>query len=284
MKKTLNLIEKFQLLADGESVPSSALRGDWIKQMLRDEILQKQSHGRHVSYRAVDADVFRQYIASKYEIRDLAVMKDLLAKDGTLVNRSEQVLLTGDSKFVSHRTMTGFLASSYVDIPAMIGGKSFIIHPVEGTSIVIHDYKTFIIPKDVIVIGIENSENFCQIARQKYLFKSYPRPLFVSRYPQNGDLVKWLERISNRYIHFGDFDLAGIHIFLSEFYSHLGPSRSEFFIPEDIGRRLPLGSRVRYDTQYTRYRNMTLTDSRLKFLVELIHREHRGYDQEGYIK
>lgn len=64
--------------------------------------------------------------------------------------------------------------------------------------------------------------------------------LFVSRYPQSKDLCAWLKMIPNRYIHFGDFDLAGVSIFLSEFYSELG-ERAEFYIPADVEQRLQMG-------------------------------------------
>jgi hypothetical protein len=64
----------------------------------------------------------------------------------------------------------------------------------------------------------------------------------------------------------------------------LGSSRSEFFIPEDIFIRLPFGSQSRYDAQYSKYANMSITDTRVQRLVDSINMEHKGYDQEGYIK
>jgi hypothetical protein len=284
MKKTLRLIEKFQLLARGENVASSSLRGDWVEQMLMDNILQKVSHGRRLSYHVTDIDAFRRYIATKYDIRNIEAAKRMLGGNEQETSRAGLVAMTGDSKFVHHRTMTGFLVNSYMDIPAEVNGRPFTIHPPEGTFIYIYDFRTFSIPSDVVVIGVENSENFRRIACQKYLFGAYPKVLFVSRYPQNGDLIRWLEKIPNHYVHFGDFDLAGIHIFLSEFYARLGNDRSEFFIPQDIRSRLPMGNSSRYDVQYHQYARMEIADRRLRELVDAIHQAHRGYDQEGYIR
>ena len=144
------------------------------------------------------------------------------------------------------------------------------------------DYESFRIPEDVVVVGIENGENFRYIRAQKYLFEGM-RVLFASRYPQSKDLCAWLKMIPNRYIHFGDFDLAGGSIFLSEFYSELG-ERAEFYIPADVEQRLQNGNHVLYDVQYSRYRYMEVADERLKPLVEMIHKYRRGYEQEGYIK
>lgn len=64
--------------------------------------------------------------------------------------------------------------------------------------------------------------------------------------------------------------------------SRLG-ERASFFVPDDIEERLSRGSRERYDTQFERFGKMEVSDCRLQRLVALIHRHHRGYDQEGYI-
>ncbi len=140
----------------------------------------------------------------------------------------------------------------------------------------------------MFVIGVENMENFRFVEKQAYLFKYLMAPLlFVSRYPQSGDLVRWLKRITNRYIHFGDLDLAGINIFLTEFRNPLFDTkgkRTEFFIPADAQSRLSQGSCERYDAQIARFGNLHSEDPRLEYLISLIHRYRRGYDQDGFIR
>lgn len=138
----------------------------------------------------------------------------------------------------------------------------------------------------MVIVGIEDPENFRYVSAQKKLFSSVVpdgvKLLFVSRYPQeqSNDLLDWLQSIPNRYIHFGDLDLAGIHIYLTSFYSYLG-ERASFLIPADYEHRIALGSRERYNDQLKRYGSMQVTDSRLKELVACIHQYHRGYDQGG---
>ena len=147
------------------------------------------------------------------------------------------------------------------------------------------DWQEFRIPEDVVVVGIENMENFRLIRRQRTLFEQSigsERLLFVSRYPQSTDLASWLQHIPNRYVHFGDFDLAGIHIFLTEFHIHLS-ERSSFLVPEDIEARLSHGSRERYDSQYRHFRHLHCDNPSLQRLIDLINKYHRCYDQEGYI-
>ena len=140
------------------------------------------------------------------------------------------------------------------------------------------------------MIGIENMENFRMIRNQRVFFEKYlqahklpKKALFVSRYPQSTDLRRWLCTIPNHYLHFGDFDLAGIGIFLFEFQQYLGAERSSFLIPSDIDSRLKSGSGKRYDEQYCRFKDIKSDESDLQQLIDRIHHERKGYDQEGYI-
>ena len=129
-------------------------------------------------------------------------------------------------------------------------------------------------------------ENFRMIRRQQALFeKSVGNEplLFVSRYPQSSDLRRWLQTIPNRYVHFGDFDLAGINIFLTEFNVHLR-HRSSFLIPDDIELRLQNGSAERYQAQYQRFNTLHTGISSVQRLIDMINTFHRCYDQEGYIE
>ncbi len=112
--------------------------------------------------------------------------------------------------------------------------------------------------------------------------------LFVSRFPQSKDLGEWLKGISNKYIHFGDFDLAGVKIFETEFAVHLrddnkNTRRCSMFIPADIEERLRDGVRKRYDEQLPECESLSSPDPEVQRLLSLIHKHRRGYDQEGYI-
>lgn len=203
-------------------------------------------------------------------------------------SRAQMVEAMGDSKYHHIRTFRGFLVNSYSPMEASLNGQALQVHPMEGSMTFINAPESFEIPEDVLIVGMENAENFMLIRKQKYLFDSlYPnkRILFVSRYPQNAlsDLREWLLRIPNHYIHFGDFDLAGIHIYLSEFYAYLG-DRASFLIPGDIEERLREGNAGLYDQQYEKFKDVTVSDARVQPLVDMIHCYCRGYEQEGYIQ
>lgn len=286
MNITKGLIKNFIALANGDSVPSSKIRSfGGLDEMRADGILTVIVHGSKRAYKAADRQSFLSYLSAKYHLDNLEGTLDLLEKKDA--SRTQQVELTGDSKFIHHRVMKGFLVNSYEPIDATLNGTSFTILPSEGTYVFIYDYEQFTIPSDTLVVGIENSENFRKIRQQKWLFdEMFPNRhiLFVSRYPQNEsrDLVRWLQDITNEYAHFGDLDLSGIRIFLTEFHRYLG-DRSSFLIPPDYEERISHGSTNRYNAQFQSTKNMVITDSRLQTLVNCIHKYHCGYDQEGYI-
>lgn len=287
MKKTAALIGRLVQLAEGKALPASNLHGDWFQQMKDDGILLTVSHGSRKSLRVADANSFRHYLASQYDIRDLEATLSLLQRQEA--DRSSQVDVTGDSKFVQHRTFQGFLVNSYQSIPATLNGVSITILPPEGSFVFISDCQSFTIPEDIIIVGVENAENFRYVRRQQYFFAhQFPqdsRFLFVSRYPQqqHGDLIDWLKTIPNRYVHFGDLDMAGVAIYQNEYYRYLG-ERSSFLIPDDYEKRIAKGKRQRYDDQLPQYGKMKIEDPRVEQLVSCIHNYHRGYDQEGYIE
>ncbi len=280
MKKTAGLIEKLIRLANGEVLPSSSLKGEWFEQMLADGILVSITHGSRKNFRVSNADTFRHYLDSQYDIRDLEQTLQMLSEENP--NRALQVDVVGDSKFIRQRSFSGFLVNSYQPIDAILNGQSITICPPEGSFVFVSDYQHFSVAEDVVIVGIENAENFRYIRCQKYLFAEYEKVLFMSRYPQNGDLVRWLRSISNNYVHFGDLDLAGIAIYQNEFYRYLG-ERSSFLIPEDYEERISLGNRERYDKQLPQYGKMKIQDQRIAPVLSCIHRYHRGYDQEGFI-
>lgn len=205
-----------------------------------------------------------------------------LAEGNEELDRGVLVRETGDSKAISLRTFRGFLVNCYEPLEAAIGENAFTLSPLEETALFIQSPETFHIEENVLVIGVENGDNFRQIRKQRYLFEKQ-KVLFVSRYPQSTDLREWLINIPNPYLHFGDFDLAGIHIYLTEFYRFLG-NRASFFVPEDLEERLKKGNSTLYHKQYAYYKEMEIADPRLEPLVQMIHRYRRVYEQEGYLE
>lgn len=266
-------------LLNGETVPASRINEVLVNELMEEGLLHIMPHGSKRSYRSDCPELLLKYLIGKDE--SYRVLE--LGPDKTVETRSEQAENTGNSKLVQARSCPGFPVNSYQEIACNLDGKNICVNPQEGCFTFITDWQNFKVPEDVVIVGVENMENFRYPKLQSYLFNELGKILFVSRYPQSTDLRRWLLSIKNKYIHFGDFDLAGIHIYETEFYKYLG-ERASFFIPEDIERRLEKGSINRYDIQLERFGHYVPSDERVMPLFDLIHKYHRGYDQEGYIK
>lgn len=285
MKLSLRLIHNLQRLTRGESVPFSVLPASLVKSLVEEGILAVEYHKTRRNLTAPKPSALPAALSRYNEaLSNLDAAEALLSGDNS---RGAQASVSGNSKTTAQRSTPGFLVNSYAPIDCMLGGNPFVVDPPQGSAVYIADWQSFAPTASTLIIGIENTENFLKIRQQRSLFDECLRPgesgiLFISRYAFSSDLMKWLALISNRYVHFGDFDLAGIDIFQKQFKPYVG-ERGSFLLPGDIEDRLSRGSRKRYDDQYQKYASLTSSDPSLSRLIDLIHRFRRAYDQEGYI-
>lgn len=286
MKLTLRLIENLRKLVAGDALAYSAIPKSIAEPLVREGALSVEYHGSRRRLRTPNPGALIASAARYNEsLRDLDAAERMLLGD---CSRAEQAALTGNSKTRSERSCPGFLVNSYQKVECSLNGWPFTVEPPQGSAVYVSDWETFVVPSGALIVGVENMENFLQVRQQEWLLRQFMKPdessiLFVARYALSSDLGKWLERIPNRYIHFGDFDLAGIDIFLNQFLPYVG-DRGSFLIPSDIDQRLRNGSRQRYDDQYAKYANLRASEPSLNYLISLIHHYRRGYDQEGYIQ
>ena len=283
-----SLIQAFASLRSGETVPSGRFPADLTAELLAEGGVASIVHGSRTSLKVVSMRAFDVFLRSQ-GLQPDQLQETVEVLSGPMT-RAAQVQLLGDSKAAPVRSCPGFPVNVIAPLSVRLGERKLLLCPCPGSFLYISDFRDFRIPSNTIVVGVENMENFRLPERQEEVweqirepFEGVPPLLMVSRYPQSKDLVTWLQTIPNPYVHFGDFDLAGIHIYLTEFYRYLG-ERAAFFVPEDIEQRLSMGSRERYDTQFQRFGKMEVTDTRVLPLVQFIHRYQRGYDQEGYIE
>lgn len=281
MSLTLKQIRNLQALLKGETLAWSAINNELLQLLIDEQLVTIKTHRSRKTIYTHDADNLQSFLEQYFEeLRSFDWSKDAIS---IASSRAELAADSGNSKSVMLRSCPGFMVNSFDPIPARLGDREIVIAPVEGTMLFVADWEHFAIPENVLVVGVENMENFRRVREQRQLFPTNQPLLFVSRYPQSTDLRQWLTQIPNKYLHFGDFDLAGMHIYDTEFYKHLG-ERASFFIPDDIEARICKGSAERYDDQYMKFKSYMPSDARLVSLLTLINRYHRCYDQEGYIK
>ncbi|MYY46422.1 DUF7281 domain-containing protein [Elizabethkingia anophelis] len=282
MKIPVHIAQKIAQLSQGETLPSSVAKHSIIEELISERIIERTGRIQK-KIQLINRKALFLYLQNNYGINDLEKYIEVSQKEN--VQRSELVEISSNSKLKNVRTFKGFLVNSYLPIQATLNGEETTLNFTEGTFQFIYDFENFIPENNITIVGIENAENFRWIAKQKHLFEDI-KPLFVSRYPQNQskDLVKWLQSIPNNYLHFGDFDFAGIGIYLNEFKTHL-PKKASFFIPENIEILIAdKGNKNRYDKQKINFNTETIEDEKLSQLIQIIHYYKKGLDQEIFIK
>lgn len=278
MKLPVHIAQKITQLIDGEILASSAIKHSIIEELITERIIERTGRIQKKIH-LVNAGALIQYLQNKYGINDLKQYIEVAQKED--VKRSELVKISSNSKLKNTRTFKGFLVNSYFPIKATLNGKEITLNFSEGMFQFIYDFESFIPENDITIVGVENAENFRWIENQKHLFADI-KPLFVSRYPQiqSKDLIKWLQSIPNKYLHFGDFDFAGIGIYLNEYKKHL-EAKASFFIPEDIETLIDKhGNKSRYDQQKINFKIEKIKEEKIENLIAILHQYKQGLDQE----
>lgn len=282
MNLTLKIAKVLVRLINGETIPNSFAKSKLIDDLVSENIIYRK--GKHKkSLELINEVGLQNYLVNQLQINDLSHY--VLALENEDSTRAELVKITTDSKKSKERAFKGFLVNSYDSIKVQLNNEDIIINPHKGSFVFIYDYEFFKVPKEITIVGVENTKNFSQIHEQKYLFKNI-NPLFISRYPQNQnkDFIKWVNSIPNSYLHFGDFDIAGIGIYLNEYKKHL-QGKASFFIPENIKSDLiNNGNRERFDNQKMNFDINKIQETKILELIKLIEKEKKGLDQEYYIK
>lgn len=278
----LAIAEKLHLLANGGQMQASKLKHKIIDELIEEGIIERLVSGRtKVSYYITNKDAFNTYVFQQWSITNL--QEYIATLKNAEVTRADLVQVSNDTKTIGIRTFKGFLVNSYRPVACTLNGTTLTVYPPIGTFQFISDYEHFVPAPDVVIAGVENAEVFSYIAKLEYLFGAQ-QILFVSRYPQRQgkDLIKWMQSIPNQYLHIGDYDFAGINIYMQEYKKYLG-ERASFFIPIDIEVLIQrYGNRKLYDQQ--KLNTAAIVENELTQLIALLHKHKKGLEQELLLK
>ncbi|HEY8688206.1 MAG TPA: hypothetical protein VIM07_03155 [Chitinophagaceae bacterium] len=269
-------------MQNGEKIPFSKVKHSVVVAMLENGILKKQIQGRSKALiYLTNRDGLSAYLKNHFGIDSLENYVEVLQR--TDLSRADAIDISSNSKVKSIRTFKGFLVNCFQPVDCILNKRPIIIEPREGTFTFVYDFENFSPSDNITIVGIENPENFRHIQKQKKLFENI-QPLFVSRYPQNKDLVRWLQTIPNNYLHFGDFDFAGLNIYCNEYKKHLN-DKANFFLPSDIEKLLSSkGNRDNYSNQTIQFGKNEIGEENIFALLKLIEKYKKGLEQEIYAK
>ena len=288
MKYSAKTIRTLIRLRDGESVNDGEFRSGQLK------ILLESLNGKNAlsfvrigrsrgAYKAVTKE--RLTIACREidpVLTDLNATLRLVEKE--VESRAEKVALFGNSKQDGEdRTVKGFTILADRDYSIRYQEREYVINPATGLHVI--DRSALEIAEQATVVVVENAECLYDLRWIPNVgLQSEDGPyIILCRFPISEESKLWLESIPNRILYFGDFDLAGIRIYQTEFKRRLGDKIS-FIVPKDLETRIQRsGNPGLYSKQVNEgFANLKSESGELKELISLIHRMQNTYEQEGF--
>lgn len=280
MKLSLSLARTLLLLTNQDFIPQSQFSDKKLMEKLVEEgvLLVSSLSKTKKLVRIKSIDYLNSYLANQYNISDLVEYIKVL--DNKEAERADFALASGDSKTKSVNVMSGFMVNAYEEFYGLLNDQEILLKPNPGSFIYINDYHNFKIPEDIIIVVIENWENFKYVKSQKNLFPKDQKKLFAWRY-QNNALGNWLSNLPNKYLHFGDFDLVGLNIYLN-FRNKRTSQNSSYLVPENIELLIEkYGNHELYLKQLNYIKNINFSIyPEISQLADLINKYKKGLEQE----
>lgn len=183
-----------------------------------------------------------------------------------------------NTKSKTSKSMHGLYLSSLRKIAIRLNGERVNIFPNDGLGYFFFCTQRVELFEDTIIVGVENYQVVWFSKRYEKFFAE-PNILFVVTTPC---MLEWLSTLENRYIHFGDYDLAGINIYLNKVVPRLSSSKKyNMYIPDDIEQLIEqYGNSELYENQ-KQYKSLLSNDDEINRLIEIIFKFKKGIEQEG---
>lgn len=270
----------FQLLK-GEVLNASTFGSrQLLDKMVEDRVLSRAVKGRNRSKISCPNPAgFKNYLRLQFGIVDLAAYVDLLEQE--FRDGEESLKATTSTKTLRTGSLKGFFIKAFGAGVAMMGSP--LERLPDGVDYFVSDFQSLEISTEALVVGVENPECFTKAARLQHLFVR-EELVFVLRYHSNR-LIRWLESIENPYLHFGDFDPAGVAIYCNEYLPNLGKERCRFFVPENVEKLIQSGDPTLFDRQAHLWPPKVQIDQHeLLELITIITRFRKGCEQEKLLQ
>jgi len=188
-----------------------------------------------------------------------------------------------DTKRVESKSFNGLMVSTLERLEVKYNATKQYLYPMEGTGLFIHYTSKLELDDDVILVGVENPQVVWYIDKYRHLFNENKRYLFlcISEYKTSYQ-YKWIESFKGEYLHFGDFDLAGINIYLNTIIPRLKNCKSySYLIPDDIYTILKDKKYKKDYSRQTKYLNIeSHNDQNLQKLISFIKKNKLTLEQE----
>ncbi len=175
-------------------------------------------------------------------------------------------------------SLKGLYVSSLEDVVMKVDEQDFTVLSTNGIGYFLFHTQKIEVSPETIIVGVENYQVIWFAQKYREFFDE-KNTLFVI---SNSFMWEWIEGLENEYIHFGDYDLAGINIYLNTILPRLKKCKKySMFIPEDIEKLIKEhGDRELYEQQ-TSYKNLVIKDENILRLKDIICHYKKSLEQEG---
>ena len=254
-------------------ISSKSLLGKFID----DGLIKERAISKHRRvYKCVNTPSLHNYLHAQYEI--LSLKNYIHLKESSESDGQQSLQATKSTKVFRGRSLQGFFIKAF-DTSLVIADKELQKMP-SGIEFFIHQPEKLKLSDTAMVIGVENPECFVKFDQIRQLFPQ--KELIVIMRYMSMSPNKWLSSISNTYLHFGDFDPAGIAIYIHEYRNKLGAKRCQFFVPENIEYLMKeYGSTSLYDKQINQLKSYNQSDyPEIQHLIKVLNKYQMGLEQE----
>ncbi|HKJ41366.1 MAG TPA: hypothetical protein VKA27_04695 [Sunxiuqinia sp.] len=265
-------------LQNGEQLNSSEIKTkSFLERFCEDGIIQKLPQGKRRSvYFCPDREGLQNYVRAQHEVLSLEDYIDEF--ESTSSDGESSLGASKSTKTFRHKSLQGFFIKTLNSEISILGER---IQPMpQGIELFVHQPTKLQIPGTALIIGVENPECFLKFEKLAHLFPQREL-ILIMRYMSNSP-NRWLQSISNNYLHFGDFDPAGLSIYIREYRSRLPAKRTNYFLPPNIEELIDqYGLTSLYDQQIHLLKNIGSQNyPELKFFFDALHKHRKGLEQE----
>lgn len=216
------------------------------------------------------------YMLKHYGIKNIKGYIEVSQKSDK--TRTDVLGESTDDKSIKTNPQTGLFLKANVNI--LYNDKELPLSLIMNDGIVFHLDTPGYLPfpdREVTIVGVENYETLAKIKSQIEIFGE-GKFLFIFI---NSFMLQWIKGLQNDYIHYGDFDYAGISIYKDKVVPKLRGKHS-FYIPDNIEALMDKSDSKNYFKQVDSYKkeNLKGVSAYLDKLIELIYDRKITVQQE----
>ena len=193
-------------------------------------------------------------------------------------SRDEVQKWHNSTKSKESKSLNGLHVSSLNKIDIKLNDKIVTIIPNSGLGYFLFYTQKIELYENTIIVGVENYQVVWFAQKYKQFFDNKDILFIVI----NPFMLEWIENLKNEYVHFGDYDLAGINIYLNKILPRVKKSKKHsMFIPKNIEYLIQEhGDPELYEKQ-KQYKNLDTNDMQINNLIKSIRDNKKSIEQEG---